>query len=196
MARHSLPVIFVCVIKMDSTRVRSYNCTSNENRDDSIGKFPLLTDGYSPPCSKFELETKRHNVCVEGDLTPGNLSESIVISAWALTLSIYIGTSKVSFHVLLKDESQWRTSIFHIDASENQTQQQFVQKSHSLLQKLKSESISNEEVGDREILEQPVNTAILIGHVSSRMDLSTLKFVKVFPFSLCCSTSIVADQRT
>lgn len=164
--------------------MHSFNCTSTETRDDSIGKFPLLTDGYSPTCSKFELETKRHNICVEEGLTPGNLSESIVISAWALTLSIYIGSSNVSFHVLLNDESRWRTSMFHIDACENQTQQQFVQKSQNLLQKLKSKSISNEDVGDIELLEQPVNTAIVIGHVSSGSDLSTLKFVKVFPFPL------------
>ncbi|EGE02979.1 nonribosomal peptide synthetase [Trichophyton equinum CBS 127.97] len=165
---------------MDSAQVHSFNCTSTETRDDSIGKFPLLTDGYSPTCSKFELETKRHNICVEEGLTPGNLSESIVISAWALTLSIYIGSSNVSFHVLLNDETRWRTSMFHIDACENQTQQQFVQKSQNLLQKLKSKSISNENIGDIELLEQPVNTAIVIGHVSSRSDLSALKFVKKF----------------
>ncbi|EFQ99085.1 hypothetical protein MGYG_02098 [Nannizzia gypsea CBS 118893] len=164
---------------MSPAQELSSTLVSIENGSDSIGMFPLLTDGHAPVGSKFDLETKHHKILGEEALTTGNLSESVIISAWAITLSIYIGTPKVSFHVLLNDGFQWRASIFHLNATENQTQQQIVQKSRSLLQHLKSESILH-EVTVRE-LEQPVNTAIVLGHVYGRSALPTLNFTRVFP---------------
>ncbi|KAM5469141.1 NRPS cluster protein [Microsporum audouinii] len=170
------------------------SCPKNpliERLEGSIGLFPSLNDGYIADSTKSDTEGKAHENILGSGLALENFSESAIIAAWALTLCKYIGESKVSFYVLLSDGLRWRTSVFHLTANEDQTQRQFLQQSHNLLQALKSgNGLLETEDGVLELPDQSVNTAIVFRDIASGSTISRPKFQQKKVITLSVSKAV------
>ncbi|GAT24861.1 nonribosomal peptide synthase [Aspergillus luchuensis] len=63
--------------------------------------FPTLTDGYVPNPDHTRAAGRRtYRIDLSGWKAPGSETESLILAAWGLVLSSYVGTDEVAFYVV------------------------------------------------------------------------------------------------